>query len=65
MTSKRNALRHPIRDGFSFLAAVATAVAQLFVPTARQASDALEDEETEGPGAADLKKRVAPYPVED
>ena len=65
MTSKRNALQHPIRDGFGFLAAVATAVAQLFIPTTRQPKDTAKDEAVQPTGAGGLEKRVVPYPVED
>jgi hypothetical protein len=65
MTSEPNDLKHPIRDGFGFLAAAATAVVQLFIPASRRTADAAEDQAARHPGAKGPKKRVAPYPVED
>ncbi|MBP8246720.1 MAG: hypothetical protein KAX56_07630 [Phenylobacterium sp.] len=65
MTSKPNALKHPIRDGFGFLAAAATAVVQLFMPTPRPPADTGEGDASQSTDAAVLKKRLAPYPVED
>lgn len=65
MTSKPNDLKHPIRDGFGFLAAAAMAVVQLFVPTSRRSADAAEEKAAQAPEAEGLKKRVTPYPVED
>lgn len=65
MTSKPNDLKHPIRDGFGFLAAAAMAVVQLFTPTSRRSADAAKQEAAEDPESGGLKKRVAPYPVED
>lgn len=63
MTSKPNDLKHPIRDGFGFLAAAAMAVVRLFLPAPRRSADTSEEQPP--PKADGLKKRVAPYPVED
>lgn len=64
MASDPNAPKHPIRDGFGFLAAAAMAVVQLFMPTPRRA-DTAKEKGAHAPKAGGLKKRVAPYPVED
>lgn len=64
MTSKPNDLKHPIRDGFGFLAAAAMAVVQLFTPPSRRSADA-KQEATQDPDAESLEKRIAPCPVED
>lgn len=51
MTAKPTPLKHPIRDGFGFLAAAVMAVVRLFIPGSRRSADTAEKAATKPPGA--------------